>query len=117
AVVAAVLFPESIGTILRRPRETKSIGVLIGVPEPSPTSAVAQNAAEPVAPASVLSQAANAALAVANPPATDSAAVPNSSQAPAADVRQPQPSNAQPEAAATPEALAATSPTPVPETS
>jgi Protein kinase domain len=118
AVVAAVLFPESIGTILRRPRETKSIGVLVGVPEPSPTPAVSQNASEPVAPATVLSQAANAALAVAKPPATDGGAtLPNSSQAPAADVQQAQTSKGQPGAAATPDALAATSPSPVPETS
>jgi hypothetical protein len=118
AVVAAVLFPESIGTILRRPRETKSIGVLVGVPEPSPTPAVSQNASEPVAPATVLSQAANAALAVAKPPATDGGAtLPNSSQAPAADVQQAQTSKGQPGAAATPDALAATSPSPFPETS
>jgi serine/threonine protein kinase len=117
AVVAAVLFPESIGTILRRPRETKTIGVLVGVPESSPTPAVGQNASEPVAPATVLSQAANAALAVGNPPVTDSAAVPNSSQAPASDLQQTQTSNGQPETGTTPNALVATSPSPVPEAS
>src|SRR5215510_880757 len=36
-VVAPVLFPESIGGILHRSREAKSIGVLVGVPESSPT--------------------------------------------------------------------------------
>src|SRR5262249_3983107 len=41
AAVAAVLFPESIGTMLRRPRETKTIGTLVGIPESSPTPAVA----------------------------------------------------------------------------
>src|SRR5437867_4400610 len=69
AVVAAVLFPESIGGILHRPRATKSIGVLVGVPESSPTPAAGQNASTPVAPATVLSQSANAALALANQPA------------------------------------------------
>src|SRR5438093_8124123 len=117
AVVAAVLFPESIGGILHRPRATKSIGVLVGVPESSPTPAAGQNASTPVAPAGVLSQAANAALALANQPATDGAAVPNSSQTPAADLQQPQTSNAQPQVAAIPDASAAASPGAVPETS
>jgi eukaryotic-like serine/threonine-protein kinase len=115
AVVAAVLFPESIGTILHQPREKKTIGVLVGVPESSPTPAVAENAATPVAPAIVLSQAANAALALANRPTTDGTAVPNSSQAPATDVQQTQTSSAQPQDAATPTAVAAASPNAVPE--
>jgi serine/threonine protein kinase len=114
AVAAAVLFPESIGTILHQLREKKTIGVLVGVPESSPTPAV-QNPSAPVAPATVLSQAANTALALANRPATDGTAVPNSSQAPAADVQQTQTSNAQPQDAATPNAVAAASPNAVPE--
>jgi serine/threonine protein kinase len=117
AVLAAVLFPESIGTILHQPREKKTIGVLVGVPESSPTPAVVENAATPVAPATVLSQAADAALALANRPATDGTAVPNSSQASAADVQQTQQSNAQPQDAATPNAFVATSPDAVSETS
>jgi len=117
AVVAAVLFPESIGGILHRPREAKSIGVLVGVPESSPTPAAVQNASTPVAPATVLSQSANAALALANQPATDGAAAPNSSQTPAADLRETQTSNGQPEGAAAPDAVAAASPGAVPETS
>jgi hypothetical protein len=121
AVVAAVLFPESIGGILHRPREAKSIGVLVGVPESSPTPAAVQNASTPVAPATVLSQAANEALALANQPATDGAAVPNSSQTPAADLQEAQISNGQPQGATAPEAVAAASPVAsqgaVPETS
>ncbi|KAF5408330.1 MAG: Protein kinase domain protein [Candidatus Udaeobacter sp.] len=117
AVVAAVLFPESIGGILHRPRATKSIGVLVGVPESSPTPAAVQDASTPVAPATVLSQAANAALALANQPATDGAAVPNSSQTPPADLQQDQTANGQPQVAATPDAFAAASPGAVPETS
>jgi serine/threonine protein kinase len=117
AVVAAVLFPESIGGILHRPRATKSIGILVGVPESSPTPAAVQNASTPVAPATVLSQAANAALALANQPATDGAAAPNSSQTPAADLQQTQTSNGQPEVATTPDAFAAASQGAVPETS
>jgi Protein kinase domain len=116
AVIAAVLFPESIGGILRRPHETKSIGVLVGVPEPSATPAAVQNASTPVAPATVLSQAANAALALANQPATDGAAAPNSSQTPVSDLQQGQTSSEQPQVA-TPQDAAAASPDTVPETS
>ena len=117
AVVAAVLFPESVGLILRQPRETKSIGVLVGVPEPSPTPATVQNPSTPVAPATVLSQAANEALAVANQPASESSAAPNSSQTPAADIQQDQGSNGQPQVATTPDAVAAVSPGAVPQSS
>jgi hypothetical protein len=116
AVVAAVLFPESIGGILHRPRATKAIGVLVGVPESSPTPAAIQNPSTPVAPATVLSQAANSARALANQPATDAAAAPNSSQTPA-NLQQDQTSSEQPQAAATPEAVAAASPSAVPESS
>jgi serine/threonine protein kinase len=117
AVVAAVLFPESIGGILHRPGATKPIGVLVGVPESSPTPAAVQNASTPVAPSTVLSQAANAALALANQPAADGAAAPNSSQTPAADLQQGQTSSDQPQASAPPDVVAAGSPGMVPETS
>jgi serine/threonine protein kinase len=117
AVVAAILSPEPIGRILHRPQETKPIGVLVGVPESSPTPATVQNASTPVAPATVLSQAANAALASANQPATDAAAVPNSSQAPSPALRETQTSNGETQTAATPTAVAATSPGAVPENS
>jgi serine/threonine protein kinase len=117
AVVAAVLFPESVGVILHQPRATKSIGVLVGVPESSPTPAAVQNPSTPVAPAAVLSQAANSAMALANQPATDSAAAPNSSQTPAADLQQDQTSSGQPQGAATQDAVAVASPGAVPENS
>jgi len=117
AMVAAVLLTEPISKILHRPRETKTIGVLVGVPESSATPAVSQNASTPVAPATVLSQAANAAMALTNQPPADGAAVPNSSQAPSADFQQTQTSSGQPQAAATLDAVAATSPVASPETS
>jgi hypothetical protein len=117
AVVGAVLFPNAIGGILHRPRATNSIGVLVGVPEASPTPAAGQSVSTPVAPATVLSRAANAALALANQPATQDAAVPSSSQAPATDLQQDQTSSGQPQVAATPDAVAAASPGTVPETS
>jgi len=117
AVVGAVLFPDTIDGILHRPHATKSIGVLVGVPEASPTPAAGQSVSTPVAPASVLSQAANATLALANQPATEGTAVPNSSQAQATDLQQNQTSSGQPQIAATPDAVAAASPDTVPETS
>jgi hypothetical protein len=117
AVVAAVLFPESIGGILHRPHATKSVGILVGVPESSPTPAAVQNASTPVAPATVLSQAANAALALANQPATDGAAAPNSSQTPTTDLQQGETSSEQPQVTAPPDAVAVASPGAVPETS
>jgi serine/threonine protein kinase len=121
AVIAAVLFPESISTVLHRPRARESMGVLVGVPEPSPAPSSVQNASTPVAPAAVLSEAANAALAVANQPATNGSAVPNSSQAASSaspDLQQQtQASNVQPQAAATPDAVVAAPAGSVPETS
>ena len=117
AVLAAFLLPGATGKILHLPRETKSIGVLVGVPESSPAPASAQNAATPVAPATVLSQAANAAMGSANQPATDAAAVPNSSQAATPDLQQAQTSSSQSQAATTQNAVAATSPSAAPENS
>ncbi len=117
AVVAAVLFPESISTILHRPRETKSIGVLVGVPEASPTPAAVQDASAPVAPATVPSQAANAALALTNRPAAESTPDPYSSQTPATDVQQSQVSSGPQRSVTTPDAVAAASASAVPESS
>ncbi|PYK64312.1 MAG: hypothetical protein DME50_14235, partial [Verrucomicrobia bacterium] len=117
AVLAAFLLPGPIGKILHQPREAKSIGVLVGVPESSSVPAAVQNAATPVAPETVLWQAANAALGSANQPATDAAAVPNSSQAVSPDLQQAQTSGSQSQAATTQNAVAATSPSAVPENS
>jgi serine/threonine protein kinase len=118
AVIAPLLFPVPISGLLHRPRETKTIGVLVGVPE-SPTPAAAQNASASVAPETVLSHAANSALALANQPSTDGAAVSNLSNAPAPppDLQQTQISNGLPHPAATPDAVAAASPGAVPENS
>jgi hypothetical protein len=117
AVVGAVLFPNTIDGILHRSHATKSIGVLVGVPEASPTPAAGQSVSTPVAPASVLSQAANATLALANQPATEGTAVPTSSQASVSDLQQNQTSSGQPQIGATQDAVAAASPGTVPETS
>ncbi len=116
AIIAAILFPSAIGGILHGPRETKSIGVLVGVPQASPTPAATGNVSTPVAPATVLSQAANSALAVANQPPPEATSPPNSSQASAADPQQDQKSSGQPEIATTPDVVAASSPGMPPET-
>jgi hypothetical protein len=117
AVLAAFLLPGPTAKILHGPRETKSIGVLVGVPESSPGPAAVQNAATPVAPATVLSQAANATMGSANQPATEAATVPNSSQAASPDLQQSQTSSSQSQAATTQNAVAATSPSAAPENS
>jgi len=117
AVLAAFLLPGPTAKILHRPRETKSIGVLVGVPESSPAPAAVQNAATPVAPATVPSQAASAAMGSTNQPATDSAAVPNSSQVVSPNLQEAQTSSSRPQAATTQNAVAATSPSAATENS
>jgi serine/threonine-protein kinase len=116
AVLAAILLGPT-GRILHQARETKSIGVLVGVPESSPAPAAVQSAATPVAPATVLSQAPNAAMGSANQPATNAAAVPNSSQAAPPDLQQAQTSGSQSQAPMTENAVATTSPSAAPDNS
>ncbi|HZS17198.1 MAG TPA: hypothetical protein VFA51_04620 [Candidatus Udaeobacter sp.] len=116
AIGVAVLFPTAVGGIFHRPREMESIGVLVGVPQPSVTPAANQSASTPVAPTTVLSQAANSTLALANQPAADGTTPSDASPAPATDP-QHQPSSPQPQEAASPDAVAAAPPATVPETS
>jgi hypothetical protein len=116
AVVAAVLlFSDSIGTILHRSDNAKKIGVLVGVPESSPKPLAAQNASTPVAPATVLSQAANPSLALANQPTPDGSAVPNSAEAAPPDSQQTQMTTGQSQVAATQDDSPAVSPSASPE--
>jgi serine/threonine protein kinase len=118
AVIAAVLLPEPIGRIVHRNRETKNIGVLVGVPESSPPAAASQKASTTNAPATVESQRANAPLPFASQPTANSAIASNSPQrAPSQDIQQTQTMNAQPQAtapmaseAASPPAIAESSP-------
>jgi hypothetical protein len=107
AVIAPLLFPVPIGGLLHRPRETKTIGVLVGVPEPSPTPAVAQNVLPPTDPATVLSQAASP---FTNQPATNSASAPDSSQAASPNPQQAEASTAQTQPAVTPPSPAGQTP-------
>lgn len=112
ALIAAVLLREPIDRIVHRNRETKKIGVLVGVPESSPPAAASQNASTTNAPATVKSQAANAALPFASQPTANSAIASNSpQQAPSQDIQQTQTMNAQPQATAPMGSEAASPPT------
>ena len=112
ALIAAVLLREPIDRIVHRNRETKKIGVLVGVPESSPPAAASQNASATNAPATVKSQPANAALPFASQPKANSAIASNSpQQAPSQDIQQTQTMNAQPQATAPMGSEAASPPT------
>src|SRR6266496_283542 len=115
AVIAAVLFSEPIGKIMHGTRETKQVGVLIGVPESSRPPAV-QNSSSTIAPATVASQEANSAVPNATQPPANVATASNSPQVASPDIQQTQTMNAQSPAAA-PNALEATSPPAIAESS
>src|SRR6266436_9282436 len=119
AVIAAVLFSEPIGRIMHGDRETKKIGVLIGVPESSPPQAV-QNASTPTSPATVASQEANPAVPNGSQngsqPPENAATASNSPQVASPDIQQTQTLNAQSQATA-PNASEPTSPQPIAESS
>ena len=118
AVIAAVLFSEPIGRIVHGDRETKKVGVLIGVPESSPPQAV-QNAPT-AAPATVASEEANSALSNrsqnGSQPPLNVATASNSPQVASPDSQQTQTMNAQSSAAA-PNVPEATSPPAIAESS
>src|SRR5437867_7760102 len=97
AVIAAVLLQEPIGRLMHRARETKPIGVLIGVPESSPPSAV-QNASTTTPKAfgaPLASQGGNAAVPSANQPPVNVATASNLPQVASPDLHQTQTLNAQ----------------------
>lgn len=115
AVIAAVLFSGPVGRIMHGTRDTKKIGVLVGVPESSPPQA-AQNASAKNSPAIVAAQEANSALPNATQPPVNVAAASNSPQVASPDIQQTQTMNAQ-SPATTPNASEATSPPAVAESS
>jgi hypothetical protein len=114
-VIAAMLLPEPIGRLVHRPRETKSVGVLVGVPESSPPAAV-QNALTNTAPATVASQGRHASVPSASEQSVNAAAVSNSPQVSSPNLQQTQTSNAQSQVAA-PNASGASSSAAVAESS
>jgi serine/threonine-protein kinase len=114
AVIAAVLLPEPIRKIMHPTRETKNIGVLVGVPESSPSPAV-QNASSTIAPAAVAAQGPNAVPFESQPP-VNAATPSNSPQVASPDLQQTQTVNAQPQSAAS-NVSGATSPAAIAESS
>lgn len=115
AVIAAVLFSEPVGRIMRGARDSKKIGVLVGVPESSPPQ-TAQNAPAKTAPATVASQEANSAVPNTTQPPVNVAKASNSPQVASLDIQQTQTMNAQSPATA-PNAPEATSPPAIAESS
>jgi serine/threonine protein kinase len=115
AVIGLFLFPQNIARILGHHREPKTIGVLVGVPESSPTPAV-QNAPVPMTPEAALAQAAQTALPFGQQSQPNTSTAPSSAQAVSPNVQPQTPTeqtpNTQPEAMANP----ANSPTESPNT-
>ena len=104
-VIALFLLPQRIARILGHHREPKTIGVLVGVPDSSPTPAV-QNAPTPMSPEAALAQAAQTAMAFGQQSQPNTSTEPSSGQAASPDVQRQLPtgqtSNAQVETTANP---------------
>jgi len=101
ALIAAVLLQEPINRIWQSYHTSRKIGVLVGIPEPSPPPAIQNRRTAPTEPATVLSQAGNDSLVLGNQPPTNPLTTPNPGDVSSAD-QQTQGSNAQLEATATP---------------
>ena len=101
AVIAPLVFPESIGKIIRSSHISKPIGVLIGVPESSPPAlAPAPRSASAPASGAMLSQPVNPTVAPEPFAATNTATIANPPMVAQADTQPAQTSNAQSEPAA-----------------
>jgi serine/threonine protein kinase len=101
AVIALLLSQERIGQVWRHYRGHKPIGVLVGVPEPSPTQLV-QSSSTPMTSEAALSQAATGVLAFGQQSQPNRSAATSSAPAASPNVEPAQASNAQLEASATP---------------
>jgi hypothetical protein len=96
AIIAPVVFPESIGKLIRGIHERKPVGVLIGVPESSPPGlAQAPQSASATAPAAVASQSVNPPVAPQSPAAANVATTANPPQVAQIDTQQARISNTQ----------------------
>jgi serine/threonine protein kinase len=105
AIIAPVVFPDSVGKLIRASHKPKAVGVLVGVPEPSPAVAepqrvaqVPQNASS-TAPAVVAAQPVNPTVQSQTEAATNGATSPNPYAVRPANVQQAQIANAQKPAA------------------
>jgi hypothetical protein len=109
AAIAPLVFPESIGKIIRGSHISKPVGVLIGVPESSPSllaQAQAPQSESATASTAVGSQPVNPTVAP-EPPATANAATsPKLPDVRPADIQQAKIANAQSEAAASTDSAA-----------
>jgi Protein kinase domain/Biotin protein ligase C terminal domain len=114
-VAALLLAAAVIAAVMQRSRETKKIGVVIGVPESSSPPAV-QNGSTSIAPAAVASQASSASVPSTSQAPVNAATASNSPQVASPDIQQTQTMNAQSPATA-PNASEPTSPPAIAETS
>ena len=101
AIIAPVVFPDSVGKLIRSIHERKPVGVLVGVPEPSPAAAepqglpqVPQNTST-TAPAVVAAQPVNPTIDSETQARSKAATSPNFSGLRPADIQQAQIANAQ----------------------
>ena len=96
AAIAPLVFPESIGKIIRGSHISKPVGVLIGVPESSPPAlAHAPQSASATASAAVVSQPVNPSVAPEPPAAANTVTTANPPLVSPMDTQQAQTSNAQ----------------------
>jgi Protein kinase domain len=122
AAIAPMVFPDSIGKLVRGIQKPKQVGVLIGVPDSSPAAgqsgAVTQvpRSTSSKPPAVVSSQPMNSAALPETPAAGNAATTPNPFHVAPADVQQAQIATAQPQGAA-PANSAENSAAPTPDTS
>jgi serine/threonine protein kinase len=104
AAIAPVVFPDSIGKLVRDIQKPKQVGVLVGVPDSSPaasqpvTQAPRNTSTSP--PAVVSSQPVNPTALPETPAPASAATTPNPFHVAPADVQQAQIASAQPQAAA-----------------
>jgi serine/threonine protein kinase len=110
-VIALFLSQERIGRVWRHYRGHKTIGVLVGVPEPSPVPAI-QSPSTPMTPEAALSEAATGVLAFGQQSQPNTSTATSSAPAASPNAEPAQASNAQLEASATP----ANSPAEIPNT-
>jgi Protein kinase domain len=106
AAIAPVVFPDSIGKLVRGIQKPNQIGVLIGVPEPSPAASQPTSVAQvprntsTSPPAVVSSQPVNPTALPETPPPANAATTSNPFHVAPADVQQAQIASAQPQPAA-----------------
>ena len=106
AAIAPVVFPDSIGNLVRGIQKPKQVGVLVGVPDSSPSASQPRAltqvplSASASPPAVVSSQPVNPTALSETPAPTNAATTPNPFHVAPADVQQAQITSAQPQAAA-----------------